>query len=779
MPVLPSERQHAYDNNKRTTTRGNVQKLTACCRTLVVAALALAFPACAVDLLPGRTEVVLAADAPGTTAFAAAEMTNFLAQALGAPVPLVSRPTGGRASVVLGANDWSAGAGLVTNGLPRDAFRIRVRGDVVCIAGFDADVDLARQVARGARVTPPCGTLYGTYEFLERFAGVRFYFPGELGTVVPRKDRIEVPARDVDVAPAFLYRDCYVAAAGLWPVATEGDAPVSEKETLRLKALYRLRLRERLDRPRCCHGQNHFNIAERFSETHPEYFMLRKDGTRCTGTKFEHHWQGRQLCHTSPVWDVIREDTLARIRKGERNVDIMPQDGMQPCMCPTCQARFNTTNFSLSSGYATELIWSNTVAVARAITAAGLEGSVAQMAYGTYRDLPSMDIPRNVNLVLAVGGPWSESHPDIRDRQIDFVRGWAGKLGRKVSWIWTYPMKNYGRLMAPDVPQHAPHAYLSFYRRAAPYIEGTFVESNCAGGETLHLIHNYLNFYMFSKFAWDHAFDLDAALAEHHRLMFGAGADDMAAFFDLLEKKWIGEVAIPSVIGETEIGPVTYCGPSAIDLWTKIYTEQVLARLRGCLDRAAAKAADDAMSLRRIAWIRAGFFTPLAARAEFATRDLSVAREEARRAQAPAANLLDGLKFSLPKGCSLDPAVAVTTNGSIRIDADGRVYAGCSLKGRVRPNTKYRLSYYIKVEGLSARGGQGARVEYEEYTPKYTAVPCPKGATWSGTRDWIHQSVEFTSGPAADQPACRPNLWLRVYDGHGTVWFDGLRLEEL
>ena len=144
------------------------------------------------------------------------------------------------------------------------------------------------------------------------------------------------------------------------------------------------------------------------------------------------------------------------------------------------------------------------------------------------------------------------------------------------------------------------------------------VARKIARGETLHVIHNYLNFYAFSKFAWDPAFDLDAALAEHHRLMFGAGAGEMAAFFNLLEKLWIGKVAIPSVIGETEFGPERIAGLSPRELWTAIYSPAVLARLRGHLDRAAARVKAGSLAARRIAWIRATFFDPLAVTDAFA-----------------------------------------------------------------------------------------------------------------------------------------------------------------
>ena len=157
---------------------------------------------------PGRTEVVLADGAPGAAAFAASEATNFLSRVLGTAVPVVSRPTGkGVASLVLGSNAWSVAAGAVPEGSARDGFRIRAVGDGVYIVGNDDDVDVPALMRRGAHNARfRSGTLFGVYEFLERFAGVRFYFPGEMGTVVPRTRRIAARARSRSayrVAPVF------------------------------------------------------------------------------------------------------------------------------------------------------------------------------------------------------------------------------------------------------------------------------------------------------------------------------------------------------------------------------------------------------------------------------------------------------------------------------------------------------------------------------------------------------------------------------------------------
>ncbi len=161
---------------------------------------------CTVVFEPGRTEVVLADGAPGTAAFAVSEATNFLSRVWGrwcpsfnflsrvwgAVVPIVLRPTGkGVSSLVLGGYVWNVAAGVVPDVSVRDGFRIHAVGGGVYIVGNDDDVDVPDLMRRGAHTARfRSGTLFGVYEFLVRLVGVCFYFPGEMGTVVPRTRRI-------------------------------------------------------------------------------------------------------------------------------------------------------------------------------------------------------------------------------------------------------------------------------------------------------------------------------------------------------------------------------------------------------------------------------------------------------------------------------------------------------------------------------------------------------------------------------------------------------------
>ena len=57
-----------------------------------------------------------------------------------------------------------------------------------------------------------CGafpTFYAVDDFLERFVGVRFYFPGDAGTVIPSLKKWAVPAIDLADRPDMQTRTMY------------------------------------------------------------------------------------------------------------------------------------------------------------------------------------------------------------------------------------------------------------------------------------------------------------------------------------------------------------------------------------------------------------------------------------------------------------------------------------------------------------------------------------------------------------------------------------------
>ena len=281
----------------------------------------------------------------------------------------------------------------------------------------------------------------------------------------------------------------------------------------------------------------------------------------------------------------------------------MPKDGFtwaRHCPCDWCAKNipFSRTD----TGFATDLVWRRTAELANRLAARFPHARVSQMSYIPYVRIPTNDIPGNVDVFVARRGPWAEGTA-IGEREKGEVRRWHAKLGRKVS-LWNYPDKvDCWNLEMKDIPQLAPRAWASYYRAVAPHVTGAFAES-----ESDRWIYNYLNYYVFSRVCWNPEADVEAILAEHHRLMFGAAAQEMAEFFDTLEACWMKVVAHPF---DTPLGPGVCKAPTEEELRTEIYSPEVRTRLAALLREAEAKVAAGSLEARRIALFRREFLAPI------------------------------------------------------------------------------------------------------------------------------------------------------------------------
>ena len=641
--------------------------------------------------------------------------------------------------------------------------------------------------------------MFGVYAFLEDFAGCRFFFPGEFGTVVPQSACISVPVGEKTTAPVFTVRDPYIRyAKAAWP----GETPAmtdAERKALRVRecSLDWLRLRLQTERIPCCHGQNGFAYTDRFRETHPEYLRLKKDGTRATELELNgntHAWQIRDLCHTSKVWDEIYEDVKAYLTgkpassrgipsawdktkfgwNGNcaygRYVDIMPQDGFQRCECENCRKAYTD-----EQNYATDLIWGQTARLANRLKAEGVKGYVTQMAYSPYGRVPAVKLPDNVLVMVARTGPWSIKDSKRMEQELADYRAWAEKTGGKV-WIWTYPHK-YGSTAIPDIPCMAPRAWGDYYKRAAPWIFGSFAEC-----ETDRAIFNYLNSYVFAKVCWDTDLDLEALLDDHYAKMFGAGAAEMKRLYEDLEDAWLKVTG--SVVWD-ESGPHTVV-PSQYTLATGLYSPAKLAQWARLCDEAVAKNASDPDAQKRVKFIREQFVDVIERHFRDYMDGISVEKALSRRASEPSRpNLVDPKGWSLYPSKGAPPLVDETVKGptggnAIHIRAiNGISYLSGLLRREphmLKPNTRYRLSAFLKIKDVVPRGrGGGVYLEMNNGVKNW-AESNTSATRLSGTTDWIYHEMEFETIGEISPKAL---FVLRILNASGEAWFDDVRLEEI
>jgi hypothetical protein len=548
-----------------------------------------------VEIQSGDVNVVVAKGAPPTARFAAVEMTNYLSRVLGAAVPVSAAPFDGKVNIFIGENEWSRAESLDPKPLVRDGFLICAKDKSIFLLGVDDSKKDPRDCFTGQAnlLTFERGTLHAVYDFLERYADVRFFFPGELGTVVPRKGVIRVTKGVRCVEPVFTER-----YYGWWNTDKDGWYDKS-KSVREVTARHWLQLRYGSSRRQCCHGLRHFQYVRRYAKNYSEWFCLREDGRRHLedGTP-PHFGNGSKFCYTSPIRDEIYQDVKAFLlgmpsssrglaRWGDncvsqRNgnyVDIMPEDGFMKCMCQKCLSAYNKN----MRAYATDLIWGLTAEIATRLKNENVAGGVTQMAYFPFDGVPSFGLPDNIQVMLAVSGPFGTSTPEIHAAQMKKLQEWTDKLGHKV-WIWTYPGKPRLSSRMTGVPEIAPRAYAKFFKEAAPYIIGGYLDNS-----TDRFMFQVLNLYVFSKLAWDPKLDVDMIIEEWNSRLFGAAKEEMKSIYEILEKKWIEKVCKGRVV-ESALGPLTV-KPTAGQLWSMIYDMTTMNELIGLFDAAEAKTA--------------------------------------------------------------------------------------------------------------------------------------------------------------------------------------------
>ena len=192
-------------------------------------------------LEPERIEVLISAKATSPTRFAASELTNFLSRVFGRAVPVVKTPTAGRTQIVVGTNEWSVAEGLDPATLEKpDSFFIKATPERLYLCGEDGTCRWFEEVVANGRgqglLTGPRASLFAVYEFLETYADCRFYFPGELGEIVPRAERIVIPDTDLVSTPANLVRKYYSSSAdGVVPDGRGRSAPGSSTSRTRAR----------------------------------------------------------------------------------------------------------------------------------------------------------------------------------------------------------------------------------------------------------------------------------------------------------------------------------------------------------------------------------------------------------------------------------------------------------------------------------------------------------------------------------------------------------------
>ncbi len=277
--------------------------------------------------------VVVADNATAIAKFAAQEFVHHVRAASGIELKVltesemkkIKEPI--RHRVFIGETRAAQECGIVSTDLVPGAFVIKTIGDDLFILGRDL---MGNPKDRN---NPWVGTASGVYEILERSLGVRWLWPGDLGTYIPRTAVVVVAPVDELSEPVLRYRSWSVKTS---LPSTEAVALFLQRHTMSVGA-----------RPFFGHmGEGWWGA---YGEEHPEWFSLDADGKR----------KGPTLCVSNPElrqkfveWRSRPDSPLGNKKygawtrgtqwdsfwNGGSTISLCESDWVDFCRCPKCLA---------------------------------------------------------------------------------------------------------------------------------------------------------------------------------------------------------------------------------------------------------------------------------------------------------------------------------------------------------------------------------------------------------------------------------------------------------
>ena len=576
-------------------------------------------PLTLVDSSSAGCVVVLPVKPPAALRAAAADLVDAIARITGVRVPLLDekdpavRSTS--AAIILGVTaDTPTEIADRVSALPPEGFLLRTRGKVIHIAGSN--------VGQGGM--PLAGTAHGVYDFIERQLGVRWLWPGELGTVFPHRSTLTVPPLDITDAPAFAIRKLRNYGASSGSAAGVGQA---DRVTAGLRAIGRGDLavyaakaaeatpwfaRLRLGQSqRVNFGHSYNDYAERFATNHPNWFALQPDGTRTPSAARPRLNKENPGLIAQAARDALRQfdaDPLLSI------ASLTPNDGgasswdldadaraLDPADGPpvTLPIRLGGLRASLPYVSMTDRILTFYNGVAAEVNRLRPGTVLGASAYSMYRTPPLRTVPHPQLAFTFVGLVYFDETSRQRDR-----RSWDGWAAAG-NPLMLRPNALYSGHGLPGV----------FVTKLAEDLRHCY-ETMMFGADFDAIVHNWasqgLNYYVLAKLLWNPAADVPALIDDYCRTGFGPAASEVKSYFTQLESL-TNELAngiagdINGELRADEDEPARGLDPDSIyAVIPKYYSPASLAPLRATLARAAVAAAGDPAVRGRVAFLGRG-----------------------------------------------------------------------------------------------------------------------------------------------------------------------------
>lgn len=549
-----------------------------------------------------RATIIVGEDQPARALSAASELNYHLRKATGVVLPVVGeadlKTVGADQTLVVVGGGALAGSLLPLDPpLADEEFAISTQGRHVVFVGSDT---VGEAVADGSG-SP--ATMWAVDYFLDRQMGVRWLWPGDPGTFVPKAETITVPEMHVRYRPEMVSRD-------FRPILSSGN--LRRLRITNLDVFERIEAETRQWRDRHLMGrresvQSSHSFGDwwdRYHETHPGIFATLPEGMTQPNPTPERV----KLCVSNPLVEQLALDEWREA--GRPDVwSVGPNDGQGYCVCDNCRALdipntldadpldifWNRSVVSLTGRYLD--LWRRLLDTMRAENP---NVRLTTLAYANYRlahpDMEPLGHEDALTISLVPDNWSAEEYRSLSEWQ----RIGAEVIMRPNFWFVGYaapymPLHGAGRYWEHAIDEGIIGWYsnlLGYWGSQGPYYY--LVARLCArpdlGVEAV--LDEYTSAFGAAK----------PAIEEY--LAYWEGVTEQADYPD-----WAGHFQTPGGFYErtlTQLGLEVHPFWGSWSILPLLYTDERIAQGRAILDRATSLAADDDIVRRRIDFLRDG-----------------------------------------------------------------------------------------------------------------------------------------------------------------------------
>jgi Carbohydrate family 9 binding domain-like/Domain of unknown function (DUF4838) len=439
--------------------------------------------------------------------------------------------------LVIGKNSITKKLGISVKKLPKEGFIVKTFDRGIVIVGQDGSTIKNFYNKYDGNRYRLSGTVWATMDFIERFLGVRYYFPGP-GIIWPK-------IKNLDIEPVA-YKDWPRFNTNRWRWDSFGELGRNSEKWPKAWKEYKPDWQQfwyywrqtEFSRLSAVHQPQGHNWARVHLKDKPYLFYKDKYGKRWADPKdamntvfditnkktaeqyvkdclrfYNEDWQD--------AWIGARKPTSESITFGQTDKYMVLENARSKDLIDYSRGKYGT----MSDVNARFYIWLCEIVKKK------LPGKkVMGWAYADYRLPPRKNwkFPDNFeldqcNLINAS----LYGNKQLLDFDVSVVKRWSELLGRPVgAHLYLSQKGDLAQTVSPEFAQ-------DFYLKADKYLNNrTYYYARTFWGSS------FMSDYLMLRLEWNPKFDLNAARNESYKLLYGKAAPYIKEFYDTIFERW-------------------------------------------------------------------------------------------------------------------------------------------------------------------------------------------------------------------------------------------------